>query len=82
MESDTGPPAEAGASWCFDRAPLSVVTPPGHATRTTQARWATAPRHGAYCCSLRDPTGFTGSVSRRLRLWMHAHETALSQGAS
>src|SRR3989441_11763289 len=48
-----------------DRAPLLVVTPPRHATRTTQARWAAAPPAPRLLLLPSGPDGVHGTRSRQ-----------------
>src|SRR5205085_2582435 len=61
----------------FDRAPLLVVTPPGHATRTTQARWAAAPPAPRLLLLPSGPDRVHGTRSRRTRPSTQSHETTL-----
>src|SRR5438067_12729810 len=60
-----------------DRAPLLVVTPPGHATRTTQARWAAAPPAPRLLLLPSGPDRVHGTRSRRTRPSTQSHETTL-----
>src|SRR5207248_2027383 len=65
----------------FDRAPLLVVTPPGHATRTTQARWAAAPPAPRLLLLPSGPDRVHGTRSRRTRPSTQSHETTLPNSA-
>src|SRR5205823_5002957 len=60
-----------------DRAPLLVVTPPGHETRTTQARWAAAPPAPRLLLLPSGPDRVHGTRSRRTRPSTRSHETPL-----
>jgi hypothetical protein len=60
-----------------DRAPLLVVTLPGHATRTTQARWAAAPPAPRLLLLPSGPDRVYGTRSRRTRPSTQSHETRL-----
>src|SRR2546423_14688791 len=57
-----------------DRAPLLVVTLPGHATRTTQARWAAAPPAPRLLLLPSGPDRVHGIRSRRTRPSTQSHK--------
>src|SRR5260370_12570903 len=61
----------------IDRAPLLVVAPPGHATRTTQARWAAAPPAPRLLLLPSGPDRVHGTRSRRTKPSTQSHETPL-----
>jgi LysE type translocator len=68
----------AWAGWgSIDRAPLLVVAPPGHATRTTQARWTAAPPAPRLLLLPSGPDRVHGTRSRRTRPSTQSHETPL-----
>src|SRR5260370_39499547 len=71
------PSGEIQAWGLIDRAPLLVVTPPGHATRTTQARWAAAPPAPRLLLLPSAPDRVHGTRSRRTRPSTQSHETTL-----